>query len=156
MKRFLTISLCIAIFSATLCIVGCGDGRLKTEPVRGVITLDGKPLADATVNFTPENEGEGIASFGQTNEQGMYLLQTLSGAADAGTLPGEYIVTVIKYKTVPTGRQFRDQNTGEMIDDVESVLLFPGMARYASVSETPFRATVVKGRNTFDFQLTEE
>jgi len=130
---------------------------LKTEPVAGVITLDGEPLAEATVNFSPKVPGEGAVGFARTNEKGEYRLQTMQGNPDAGTLPGEYAVTVSKYKLVPTGRKMQRQCpfTGEVSveDEMTEVLLFPEMQTYANVATTPFSATVVKGRNQFDFDL---
>ena len=134
-------------------MLGCSDGKLRTEPVKGIVTLDGEPLEGATVSFTPKNSGEGIASFGLTDAKGEYRLQTLAGRVDAGTLPGEYTVTVSKFKAVPTGRKIRDGNTGEMIDEMEGIIFFPGMTKYADTKTTPFAVTVVKGQNHFDFDL---
>ena len=132
---------------------GCSNGRLKTEPVTGVITLDGEPLADATVGFGPKISGQGAVGFARTNEKGEYRLQTMNGNPDAGTLPGEYAVTVAKYKLVPTGRKTTDSDTGKVVDEMTSVFIFPEMNVYADSDKTPFSATVVKGKNKFDFDV---
>ena len=154
MRQIITTTFAVFFLTA---IVGCGDGRLRTEPVRGIVTLDGMPLEDASVTFTPKNEGEGASGFGRTNEKGEYLLQTMAGNPNAGTLPGEYIVTVSKFRAIPTGRKIMDSDTREQVDEVESVILFPRMgAVYANQEATPFRATVVRGRNKFDFALSSE
>ena len=153
MKRIFVIFLLSAVCCLPSLFIGCGDGKIRTEPVRGVITLDGEPLEDAAVNFTPKNPSEGIASFGRTNARGEYLLQTLTGRVDAGTLPGEYIVTVSKYQLVPTGRRMVEAGSGDIVDEMESVFIFPGMSRYANTRTSPFSATVVKGKNEFDFAL---
>ena len=155
MRSIPTVLLALLCLSITVPMSGCSDGRLKTEPVRGVITLDGEPLAEATVTFTPKAQGEGAPGFARTNARGEYLLQTIQGNPDAGTLPGEYVVTVAKYKEVPTGRGVRD-NYGEVSDEMESVLIFPRMETYTNMDTTPFSATVVKGRNQFDFDLKSE
>ena len=152
MKNIITTSLAV-LFLAT--IVGCGDGRLRTEPVSGIVRLNGEPLEGAAVSFVPKNDGEGAAGFATTDEKGEYRLQTMAGRPDAGTLPGEYIVTISKYRSIPTGRRVIDSDTREQVDEMESVPLFPGMVRYANASTTPFSATVVRGRNQFDFDLTE-
>src|SRR5436309_58646 len=34
-----------------LCVGGCGSGRAALAPVKGTITLDGKPLAKGTITF---------------------------------------------------------------------------------------------------------
>jgi len=156
MKQFSNFLFASLLVVLAVNLVGCSDGKLKTEPVRGIVTLDGVPLEDASVNFTPKNPGEGTASFGRTNAKGEYLLQTLLGNVDAGTLPGEYVVTVSKHIQVPTGRRIEDSNSGEMQDEMDSILIFPEMAKYANTKTTPFSATVVKGKNQFDFDLKSE
>jgi len=151
--NFLLVSLSLLI---VVPVIGCSDGRLRTEPVTGVVTLDGEPLADATVRFSPKVEGEGAPGFARTNERGEYRLQTMQGNPDAGTLPGEYAVTVVKYREVPTGRRDVDVFTGEATEEMTTVLLFPRMQVYANAETTPFSATVVKGRNQFDFDLQSQ
>ena len=133
--------------------MGCSDGRLKTEPVSGVVTLDGVPLDDAAVSFAPKEFGQGAAGFARTNERGEYRLQTMAGRPDAGTLPGEYIVTISKYKSIPTGRRIIDSDTREEVNEMTSILIFPEMKVYTDAATTPFSATVVKGRNRFDFDV---
>ena len=156
MKRFSRILFVPLFLVFAVNIIGCSDGRLKTEPVSGVITLDGAPLDGATVSFAPKVSGQGAVGFGRTNEKGRYVLQTMSGHPDAGTLPGEYAVTVKKYKLVPTGRMVHDSETGEMVAEMDSVFIFPEMAVYADAAKTPFSATVVKGQNRFDFDVKSE
>ncbi|MBI2481635.1 MAG: hypothetical protein HYV60_24215 [Planctomycetia bacterium] len=74
--------------------VGCG-GQLQTAPVAGVITLDGKPLADATVTFTPAAAGlEAPASSARTDASGRYkLLVTATG--QSGAVLGTHSVSVV-------------------------------------------------------------
>jgi hypothetical protein len=66
---------------------GCGATAAKVVPVSGVVTFDGKPLANATVLFSPVakageiNAGDGSA--GKTNEQGEYTLTTSRGVPGA-------------------------------------------------------------------------
>ena len=153
MKRFLNILLTFLFLLMVMNMSGCSDGRLKTEHVSGIITLDGVPLADATVGFGPKVAGQGAVGFARTNEKGEYILQAMNGRPDAGTLPGEYAVTVAKYKLVPTGRKETDPYTRKVTDEMTSVFLFPEMKTYADAETTPFSATVVKGKNTFDFDI---
>jgi hypothetical protein len=70
-----------------LTTVGCGKRLAKVE---GVVTLDGKPLAGATVSFVPA--GEGRAATGRTGTDGSFRLTTFR--TDDGALPGEYRVVV--------------------------------------------------------------
>jgi hypothetical protein len=130
-------------------ITGCGDGAIKTEPVTGVVTQDGMPLADANVNFSPKDDAAGSPAYATTNEKGEYKLQTLRGRSDAGTLPGEYAVTISKSKSVPTGKKIASM--GKMVDQMEDVPILPGI--YRDVTQTPFSVTVIKGKNKFDFDV---
>jgi hypothetical protein len=56
-----------------LLLFGCGRAtRPRLGIVEGVVTLDGKPLADATVRFTPH--GPGRTAQGVTDASGHYAL----------------------------------------------------------------------------------
>ena len=73
-KNIFYLALCLALTSA----IGCG-GAPSDMPelgsVTGTVTLAGKPLADAIVEFRP---AEGRPSSGKTNETGAYTLQYTS------------------------------------------------------------------------------
>ena len=57
----------------TLMVVcGCGGG-IQTEPVTGVVTMDGKPLPGVRVIFSPA-EGGRANSVGTTDTEGAYSL----------------------------------------------------------------------------------
>ena len=145
-------------FSATLLIVlvtfvaGCGGGVLKTNRVEGIVTHQGAPLAEASVTFYPAGSGT-TPAFGKTDASGKYCLQTLAGAVDAGTTPGEYTVTISKRKAVPTGRKIsKGDGTDELEDELTMQETLP--AKYTTVQSTPFKAIVEnKQVNTFDFTL---
>lgn len=52
-------------------LVGCSGRPADVGDVQGVVTLDGKPLDAATVQFQP---AEGRASIGRTDAEGRYRL----------------------------------------------------------------------------------
>ncbi len=60
-------------------VIGCGSAA-RTVPVSGVVTLDGKPLANAHVAFQPEaakgSANPGMGSFAMTGPDGSYTLHT--------------------------------------------------------------------------------
>jgi hypothetical protein len=130
---------------------GCGH-YIKTEDVHGVITLDGKPLDGASIAFTPkDSNSNAIPAYAQADVNGFYKLQTLLGRADAGTTEGEYIVTIKKTVEVPSGR-FIAKEDGSKEDTYETQYLTP--KDYFDQSKTPFTATVTRGKNEFNFDLT--
>ena len=69
---------------AVVMAAGCG---VKPVPTGGVVTFDGKPLANATVIFTPDDPA-GKAATGYTNAAGAFQLA-------GGAMPGSYRITVI-------------------------------------------------------------
>ena len=137
----------------TLLTCGCsGSGRLKTNIVEGTITYEGQPLNGATISFTPTGS-EGDPAYAQADALGKYKLQTLRGEVDAGTTAGEYIVTISKYDFVPTGRKLKT-DSGELMDETKPVLATPEV--YTDQEKTPFKKTVVRGKNKFDFELNKD
>jgi hypothetical protein len=74
---------------------GCGGGLHK---VQGVVTLDGKPLAAAGVQFLPIG-GHGQPANGITESDGSFHVDT--HAPDDGAQPGEYKVVISKYEVDP-------------------------------------------------------
>jgi hypothetical protein len=83
----LHVSLAVVLFGA---MSGCGGSKLV--PVEGIVNLDGKPLAGATVVFLPDGApGRPAQSF--TAGDGRFLLSTVS---EPGAEPGNYKVTITK------------------------------------------------------------
>jgi hypothetical protein len=93
--------------SATLLLgllLGCGDGN-SVAPVSGVVTLDGKPLADVRVSFQPIGTGEaagraelGMGSYATTDAEGKYTLKTADTDAE-GAVVGAHRVTLSDMRT---------------------------------------------------------
>jgi len=142
--------LCFALLALLIAVPACGKKTLKTENVTGVVTLDGSPLKDCTVTFVPAEGSSGVQSYGKTNASGEYKLQTMQGAADAGTTPGEYKVSFKCFETIETGTTTDDD--GVEVPETESRSLLP--EKYEDSKTSGFSASVVKGSNTFNFDLT--
>ncbi len=147
MKNF---ALCLVALAMLAVLPACSKA-IKTEGVTGVITYNGEPLADATVKFIP-TDATGSQSYGKTNEKGEYKLQTLLGAADAGTTPGEYKVTVDCIETVETGNMIEEN--GEEKPETVAESLIP--AKYNNAETSGLTATVKPGDNTINFDLSDE
>jgi hypothetical protein len=96
------------IAAALISIPGCGDS-LGLSPVSGAVTLDGKPLADATVTFTPlEGSGDRLPSVGTTDSQGRYILWT---EGETGALPGRHAVSVVIKPQLAEGESLPDDRS---------------------------------------------
>jgi hypothetical protein len=89
----------ILLASGILLLAGCGgsDGPELID-VSGVVTMDGSPLANASVGFLPLGEGVGgtSPSYALTDEDGHYVLQ-YSLSRD-GALPGKYKVQISSHQ----------------------------------------------------------
>ena len=79
--------------AVALALAGCGGGpkRPKTYPATGTVTLDGQPLADATVSFVP---AVGPPSDGKTDASGKFVIMT---SGQPGAPVGANKVTVSKF-----------------------------------------------------------
>lgn len=157
----------LGLAACAVAITGCPSGGavVDTEHVRGVVTLDGEPVPEATVMFSPVTEGQGMAATGNTDANGVYELTAAStgeGAAKAGagTLPGEYYVGVIKSVT-ETGMSEEEAHE----KGVEYVAPAPGEApevthvvpvKYNSPKDSGLKVTVEAGSNDIPIKLTSE
>lgn len=85
--------LLIALVTASW--MGCGKGRV---PVEGVVTMNGKPLAGATVTLLgSEGSSQERTFVAETDADGRYQIKTANGSS-AGAPPGEYSVFVTSVK----------------------------------------------------------
>jgi len=83
--------------------IGCGGaGRV---PVEGVVTLDGNPLAGATVTLLGSAGSSQERTFrGETDAAGRYQLKTADGSS-SGAPPGSYRVFITSVKVPPDANE---------------------------------------------------
>lgn len=78
----------VLAFCSLACAWGCGaDDPLNRRAVSGTVTLDGTPLQQGAVSFTPQQQG-GVAS-GAVIESGQYSIP-----AEKGLSKGKYLVAI--------------------------------------------------------------
>jgi hypothetical protein len=80
------------LLAAVLAAPGCAGSEddLPREAVSGTVTLDGKPLADGSIQFTPATNAGGTAvGGGSTIENGRFSI-----AREKGLVPGSYKVAI--------------------------------------------------------------
>ncbi|MDR2704402.1 MAG: hypothetical protein LBC02_01360 [Planctomycetaceae bacterium] len=135
---------------------GCGSqGKgLKVEYVEGIITLDSEPVSNASITFIPITETDGTeAAGGYSNEKGVYKLTSGNGDPEKGALQGEYrvLVSKIESKDLTKGKEYGTP-TGYQPTFKQTQLL---PVIYQNREKSPLKATVKKGKNKIDFQLTQ-
>ncbi|MGF1581966.1 MAG: hypothetical protein ACFCD0_21785 [Gemmataceae bacterium] len=133
------------LIGVVVCL-GCGGPNFETGEVTGIVTRDGKPLADVAVSFNPDlsKSNSGPASGAITDKKGRYkLVYTIPNNDNpanptkrTGAVIGWHAVTVHDYKAasemLPTSR-------------------IP--EKYTDVGTTPFRFQVKKGEQTIDLAI---
>ncbi|MDR1480973.1 MAG: hypothetical protein LBJ00_18775 [Planctomycetaceae bacterium] len=121
----------VVSFAAAFCVIGC-DKNVGTGKVSGVLTLDGSPLPDATINFAPV-DGQGLNSMGSSDSSGKYVLYYADGKS--GAIPGKYKVTATTAQPM--------ENIPESVPE-----------KYLDFSTTTLEFEIKSGNNTIDLKLT--
>jgi hypothetical protein len=79
-------------------LVGCSAGSFDFVPVKGRVTLDGAPLADAEVRFQPtaasDDANVGSGSVARTDAEGRFELHAMLQPDRIGAVAGEHRVWI--------------------------------------------------------------
>lgn len=152
--RFPLIACCFAL-STGLLLSGCGaDKHPELRGVRGRVTYNGDPVANATLAFY--NDESPRPATGRTDAEGNFYLTTFED--DDGALPGEHKVVVIK---IDDSRQ-EDEPELSMDEALEAPRkrikrrrgLLP--KQYAQIETTPLVVTVSENEpNDVTLALTD-
>jgi hypothetical protein len=156
-------TIALRIASVALLTSGCADNpstnQVPVFPVTGTITLNGAPLASASVVFEPHGPGLGAAGF--TDSSGQFVLRTYQPSD--GAPAGDFVVIV--QKTVMTSvasAPLPEFKSTQEIEDwkLKNNIIGRPLARsiipevYTSAVSSPLRAVVVAGqKNEFIFEL---
>ena len=144
MRIFLSVAILCA--AASGCGKGPGRPKLVDLPVKGVVTLDGKPLAGADVVFMG---GEPPLVFaGKTKDDGSYQLQTASRGEVQ--VQGQCKVTISRL-VKPDGSPLAENETPA---DAGAREQLPG--KYSRFDRTTLTAALTTGESTIDFPLTSQ
>ena len=117
--------------------LGCGPSRPALLPAEGLVTLDGKPLADAAVVFQPKAGGRPASA--RTDATGRFKVGTYK--PQDGALPGEHTVTIVAVES--TGRP--------NAEDIRWIT----PKKYSNAA-SGLSATVAAGSKEFTFDLSSQ
>ncbi|MFO0950537.1 MAG: hypothetical protein U0835_05170 [Isosphaeraceae bacterium] len=136
-------ALAAAVLALAALAPGCGSepADFPREPVAGTITLDGRPLDEGLITFTPTDKPEPVVSAVVTD--GAFTLGRPDGPA-----PGPHRVEVWSQK--PTGKTVRDPDrAGEKVAEVRSVV-----PEHYNVNTTLTAEVKPGADNRFEFGLS--
>ena len=120
-----------------LVFTGCGSGGPEIAHVSGRVTMDGKPLANATVVFIPEN---GRPAGARTDADGKYVLNFTEGRR--GAIPGKNTIRITTLRDAD-----KDPNGKSIPGSPETI-----PAKYNAASTLEFAVEPGK-RNVANFDL---
>lgn len=140
--------------SALVLIAGCGRDGLNLAPVEGIVTLDGQPVADAGVVFSPIDPKQGPPASGATDEVGRFTLMTNNRG---GAALGDHRVCISKADA------FGIEIPAEEFDNPDFVRrglkVFKTKhhlpPRYSDVETSNLSAKVVDDDNFIEFSLSK-
>lgn len=126
----------LSLAFAVLGLAGCGSGK---PIVTGVVTLDGKPLENGTIQFFPV-AGDGQTSAATLAADGSYRMEAS---------PTKMKVVIHAVKIVGKRKMYEGQADSPTIDLTEELV----PARYSDMNKTELTYTVTNGPNKADFAL---
>lgn len=130
---------------------GCGGSAEKAPqltPVAGKVTLNGEPLAGASVSFIPRDSTKGTGGFGATLADGSYEMMHRSQAK--GVEAGTYVVWFSKF-AMPDGSPIPE---GKNATDVGAKESLPPELSNPPLDRALHVITVKSGeKNNFNFDL---
>jgi hypothetical protein len=129
-----------------LLLVGCSKSGPEL-PVSGIVTLDGKPVANAVVRFIPDQDTDPSSTgFGQTGLDGKFVIT--GGASKKGLVAGRYKVTVNKAPQIDLKSE---DGEGAIVDGPQTKDEFPAI--YSNPQQTILAFSVTGDGKPIEIQL---
>lgn len=136
-------------------LVGCGDGRPTIVPIKGTVTLNGKPAEGVLLGFEPQGiSGYQRPSVATSDSQGQFTVSTY-GNGD-GLPVGKFIVTAFKRELVgkpPAG--FNSEDTAANVQPVKYQWTVP--RKYSTATDSGLTVEITSsGMTPATIDLTGE
>ena len=135
-------SLTVLLMFLGLLSVGCAPSVPEVVSATGTVTINGEPLPNALVSFTPTAEGldGNHKCTGTTDDQGNFTLKNYAGVA--GAYACKNIVTIVDGKAPKEARSM-DDGSAEIWNEYKASLKNrPIPKEYKSIGQTPLNIEV--------------
>ncbi|NBR05471.1 MAG: carboxypeptidase regulatory-like domain-containing protein [Planctomycetes bacterium] len=129
----------------SILLTGCAGDDRGLAPVSGTVFFKGKPLPNAGIIFTPDQDNTRVG-VGSTDKDGKYKLTSFQ--INDGAKIGRHTVTIRAYE-VPDG----PPKAADDITNVTGKMITP--FKYARPETSGLTADVARKNNVIDFELTE-
>jgi len=131
---------------------GCGEKEAPVAPVKGVVTIDAKPLDEATVSFVPDPGNKHVTpGVGVSETDGTFQIRH---NGRFGVAPGKYKVLISKKNATKPGvevpKAFLNDPVQQELMGVRKETLPKKYSDPASATEI---VEVKEGGNTFEFDV---
>ncbi|MCC9605854.1 carboxypeptidase-like regulatory domain-containing protein [Blastopirellula sp. JC732] len=139
----------------TALVSGCGDSKL--QPLQGSVTLDGEPLADAAISFSPVEGGRPAS--GKSDAGGQFTIASYT--ANDGLPPGSYKVTIVKISTKKQAEAAPSEDENETpenaaMGNIEQGVTFITPIKYSSPLTTDLIVDVAPGMEPVKLDITSK
>jgi hypothetical protein len=130
-----------ALWSLMLGMVGCGgNDQPRLQPVKGKLTINGKPAGGLYVVFTPIGATRGTGAMDRTQPDGRFALVSRGGI---GAAAGEYKVTVRADSMMADGS---DRPKGKPMPVIPK--------QFSQTDQSTLTKVVPEGGGTIDIDIT--
>ncbi len=145
MRRSLT-SYWLLLVAAGGTFAGCNEAPFDLAPVRGTVTLDGRPVTQGKVMFAPIRTGQGLEAgkpaIGLIQSDGSFKLSTYTDGD--GAVIGEHWVTIfgpdppsaLKPSANPASEAGAEALKFERLSVTEKQVIKPGMENQIAIALT--------------------
>ena len=145
----------LCFYAIVLLAVGCSpSGQVKTYPVKGQITFDGKPMqGGGAISLIPMTDQPGKTAAGIVKPDGSYVLGTYREAD--GSMAGQFRVVVFQ-ETVKEAAPSAD---GTAPSSAATSTVAPAdriPLIYSSDRQSPLTATIEPQPNEINFDLKRQ
>src|SRR5581483_3257851 len=151
--RFRSAPLCLCV--SFLCVAGCSQsGNVKTYPVKGLVTFEGKPMVGGgAISLIPTTEQPGKTAAGVIKPDGTYVLGTYTETD--GSMTGDFKVVIFQ-ETAKEGQAAPDgaapaATAASSVPPADRIPLL-----YANDQKTPLTAKIEPKPNEINFDLKRQ